>query len=231
MSPSTTARRTTPDPDAPPLRVLVVDDHRAFAELLSMALDGESDIECVGIATSADQALAKVVDLDPDVVVVDIEMPDENGLAITRRIHQFRESTLVVVVTAHQSSTWIVRATWAGAVGYVPKNGSFTELVETVRHVRPGGMMVAPSALAPVSARPTCPEDPRSTEHLIRLTGREQDVLACMSQGMAPKATARVLGISVHTCRGYVKTVLAKLGVSSQLEAIVTARRIGLLAG
>lgn len=209
-----------------PVRVLVVDDHRAFAELLAFALGAEGDIACVGTADNADEALAKVNDLQPDVVVVDIEMPRQNGLAITRRVRQLRENTVVIVVTAHQDPAWMVRATQAGASGFVPKNGSLHEILDAVRRARHGGMHVAPSAFATPTAVPSSQSE--GTPQVV-LTTREQDVLAYLGKGMAPKAIARVLGISVHTCRGYVKALLAKLEVSSQLEAVVKAQRLGLV--
>lgn len=210
------------------LRVLVVDDHRTFAELLAVAIGGEDDLECVGTAADADEAVRKVMDLEPDVVVVDIEMPRQNGLAVTRRIRELRENTIVIVVTAHQDPAWIVRATQAGATGFVPKNGSLTELLDAVRHARLGGVVVAPSALGGATAA-AGPVESGSSDS-VHLTTREHDVLACLAKGMAPKSIARVLGISVHTCRGYVKSVLNKLEASSQLEAVVTAQRLGLVS-
>lgn len=202
--------------------VLVVDDHRTFAQLLSLALDSQPDVRCLGTADDPDRALAMVVDTEPDVVVVDIEMPALDGLKLTRRILALRPETVVVVVTAHRDPAYMVRATQAGASAFVPKNGSLDELLDAVRHAHRGGMMLAPSAFATGSAAAV-------VEPTVRLTTREQDVLACLGRGMAPKAIARVLGISLHTCRGYVKSILAKLEVSSQLEAVVKAQRLGLL--
>ena len=207
------------------LRVLVVDDHQTFADLLSLALSSEPDLQCVGTAGSAAEAVAMAAELRPDVVVMDIEMPRQDGLAATRRLREVLPDLVIVVVTAHRDPQWVLRATQAGASAFVPKNGSLPEMLDVLRRARTGGMLVAASAFgaatAPVERAPARPR--------VELTQRERDVLHCLNRGMAPKAIARVLGISLHTCRGYVKSLLAKLGVSSQLEAVVTAQRLGLI--
>lgn len=209
---------------AVPMRVLVVDDHRTFAELLSLALSGEPDLDCVGIAGSAAEATALVGTLVPDVVVLDIEMPRQDGLAAARRIRELAPDCVIVVVTAHQDSQWVVRATQAGASAFVPKNGSLDEMLDAVRRARPGGMLVANSVFHRGGGAAVA-----HGEHVPELTQREHDVLVCLAQGMAPKSIAGVLGISLNTCRGYVKALLAKLAVNSQLEAVVKAQRLGLV--
>ena len=213
--------------DAPQLRILVVDDHRSFAELLSLALSAEPDLDCVGIAASGGEAIAMARDLSPDIVVMDIEMPRQDGLAATRRLRQVIPDAVIVVVTAHRDAQWVVRASQAGASAFVPKNGSLPEMLDVLRRARPGGMLVAPSAFTdPGSASsPALP----ATADIPALTQREHDVLVWLGRGMAPKAIAKVLGISLNTCRGYVKSLLAKLGVNSQLEAVVKAQQLGLI--
>jgi DNA-binding NarL/FixJ family response regulator len=207
------------------MRVLVVDDHQTFADLLSLALSSEPDLECVGTAGSAAQAVAMAVEVRPDVVVMDIQMPGQDGLAATRQLRERLPDAVIVVVSAHRDPTWVLRATQAGASAFVPKNGSLTEMLDVLRRARIGGMLVAASAFATaVAVEPDGTAAPR-----VELTQRERDVLGCLSRGMAPKAIARVLGISLHTCRGYVKSLLAKLNAGSQLEAVVTAQRLGLI--
>lgn len=207
------------------LRVLVVDDHQTFADLLSLALSSEPDLECIGTAGSAAEAVAMAAELKPDIVVMDIEMPRQDGLAATRRLREVVPDLVIVVVTAHRDPQWVLRATQAGASAFVPKNGSLPEMLDVLRRARNGGMLVAASAFGSTT---TSPEPTVSTPR-VELTQRERDVLHCLNRGMAPKAIARVLGISLHTCRGYVKSLLSKLGVSSQLEAVVTAQRLGLI--
>jgi DNA-binding NarL/FixJ family response regulator len=204
-------------------RVLVVDDHRTFADLLSGALSA-SGMNCLGTATSASQAVAMARDLQPDVVVMDIQMPGQDGLSATRRIREVAPQSVVAVVTAHRDPDWVVRAAQAGASAYIPKDGSLDELLDVLSRVRPGQMLVAPSTFA--GGRPArVPAEERPP----LLTRRELEVLECMGSGMAAKAIARLLGITVETCRGYMKSLHAKLGVRSQLEAVIKAQRLGLI--
>jgi DNA-binding NarL/FixJ family response regulator len=207
------------------LRVLVVDDHQTFADLLSLALSSEPDLDCVGTAGSAAEAVAMAAELKPDIVVMEIEMPRQDGLAATRRLREVVPDLVIVVVTAHRDPQWVLRATQAGASAFVPKNGSLPEMLDVLRRARNGGMLVAASAFGSTTSTP----EPTISTPRVELTQRERDVLHCLNRGMAPKAIARVLGISLHTCRGYVKSLLSKLGVSSQLEAVVTAQRLGLI--
>ncbi|HEY4625799.1 MAG TPA: response regulator transcription factor [Blastococcus sp.] len=219
-----------PAPPRPPvtadvLRVLVVDDHRTFAELLAGALTA-SGMEVVGTAHTAAQAEAMVVQLHPDIVVMDIEMPGQDGLAATRRIREVAPGTVVAVLTAHRDPEWVVRAAQAGACAFIPKDGSLADMMDALGRVRAGQMLVAPSIFAnPVtSSRPARGAVPRPT-----LTRRERDVLDCLGKGMQVKEIARVLGITLETCRGYVKSLHGKLGARSQLEAVVKAQQLGLL--
>ncbi len=207
------------------IRVLVVDDHRTFADLLSGALT-VSGMEVVGTANTAAEAVAKVRDLQPDIVVMDIEMPHQDGLAATRRIREVSPRTVVAVVTAHRDPEWVVRAAQAGASAFIPKDGSLAEMIDVLSRVQAGQMLVAPSTFA---GGATSGPPARSMENRPSLTRREQEVLDCLGQGMQVKMIARVLGITLETCRGYVKSIHAKLGARSQLEAVVKAQQAGLL--
>src|SRR3954452_15752777 len=127
---------------AAPLRVLVVDDHQTFADLLSLALSSEPDLECVGTAGSAAEAVAMAAELRPNIVVMDIEMPRQDGLAATRRLREVLPELVIVVVTAHRDPQWVLRATQAGASAFVPKNGSLPEMLDVLRRGRQRGVLV-----------------------------------------------------------------------------------------
>lgn len=209
------------------VRVLVVDDHRTFSELLSLALSSEPDFDCVGIAESAAAAVEAARRLRPDLVVLDIQLPQEDGLSAARQIRALLPDTAITVVSAHRDPDWVVRAAQAGANGYVAKDGSFPELLDVLRRVRVGSMLTAPSVF--VTTATQTESHTGAAQVVPALTDRERDVLVRMGSGMPPKSIARVLGISLHTCRGYVKSIHAKLGVHSQLEAVVQAQRLGLI--
>lgn len=209
--------------EAPERTVLVVDDHRTFAEMLSLALDSATGLRSVGVAHTAAEGVALVRRLEPDIVVMDIRLAHEDGLVATTRIRELAPSTLVAVVSAHTSTEWVGRAAQAGASAFVPKNGSLQEMIDILRVVRDGHMLVAPSTFA-ASAAPAQP-----IEAVPDLRQREVDALRLLASGVAVRDIAAELGITVNTCRGYIKAVRQKLGVSSQLEAVLKARELGLL--
>jgi DNA-binding NarL/FixJ family response regulator len=206
--------------------VLVVDDHRTFAELLAGALQA-AGMAVLGTAHSAAQAVAMAQDLQPDVVVMDLQMPRHDGLTATRRVREVAPLTVVAAVSDHRDPEWVVRATQAGASAFIPKDCSLAEMLDTLTRVRAGQMLIAPSTFSSAPTHGTRPAP--VSEVPLQLTRREREVLDCLGAGMQVKAIARVLGITLQTCRGYVKSLHAKLGVRSQLEAVVRAQELGLL--
>jgi DNA-binding NarL/FixJ family response regulator len=218
---------TPEEPTRAAARVLVVDDHRTFAELLSGAL-AAAGLEAVGTAYSAAQGVAMAEELQPDIVVMDIQMPRQDGLSATRRIREVAPGAVVAVVTAHHDPDWVVRAAQAGASAFIPKDGSLSEMIDVLTRVQAGQMLVAPSTFAGGRDSSTVPRESAAAQP--QLTRREQEVLDCLGNGMQVKAIARVLGITLETCRGYVKSLHAKLGVRSQLEAVIKAQELQLLS-
>jgi DNA-binding NarL/FixJ family response regulator len=207
-------------------RVLVVDDHRSFADMLAWALDG-AGMTAVGTATTAADAVAMAAELRPDIVVMDIQMPLEDGLSATRRIREVAPDAIVAIVTAYRESDWVTRAAQAGASAFIPKDGSLAEMLDILSHVRAGHLLVAPSVFAGGQPESSTPSNVQ--EASPELTRREQQVLDCLGQGMQVKAIARALDIAQETCRGYIKSLHHKLGARSQLQAVVRAQHLGLL--
>ena len=209
------------------IRVVVVDDHAIVREGLAALLGALEGIEVVGTAGDGREAMHVVEQSAPDVVVMDIQMPREDGLSAARRLRQVAPGAVIAVVTAHRDPEWVVRATQAGASAFIPKDGSLAEMIDVLGRVRHGQMLVAPSTFSTAPTAGTSPA--RLNEPRPQLTRREQEVLDCLGRGMQVKAIARVLGITVETARGYVKSLHAKLGVCSQLEAVIKAQQLGLL--
>jgi DNA-binding NarL/FixJ family response regulator len=204
--------------------VLIVDDHRCFADLLSAALETVPGIRCLGTAASASEGIQRARELSPSVVVMDIQMPGTDGLAATRLLREASPDTAIAVVTAHADGEWVARAAQAGASAFIPKGGPLAEMIAMLKAAKPGRMSVAASVLragpASTNAHPQMHEE---------LTLREQQVLGYIGQGLQAKSIAKVMGISIHTCRGYIKTVYAKLQVSSRIEAVNRGRQLELL--
>jgi len=154
--------RHRPPTSSTPVRVLIVDDNRSYADLLASALDTIDGIDCVGTATSAAEGFQRLTETAPTVVMMDLMMPGLDGLAATRHIRTTNPDTAIAVVSAHSDHEWIARAQDAGASAYIPKGGSLTELVDVLRAATPGPMIVTAS-LHPhwPAEHPTTPADPQ----------------------------------------------------------------------
>jgi len=208
------------------LKVLVVDDHSTFAELLTGAIDREPDLVSVGHATTGAAGVAMFDKLRPDVVLMDLQLPDIDGFAATAQIVAINPDVRVIMLTAHVTATVVADAAASGVCGFLPKDGHLADMLTTVRTAEPGSLAVDPALLARLIGQPQTP-----SRTLARpLSQRELTVLTRMADGKNVTNIARELSISAHTCRAHVKAVLSKLGAHSQLEAVVTAVRIGLIA-
>lgn len=210
-----------------PGRVLVVDDHRTFTDLLSMALETQDEFDFLGAAHGAADARAMIRELAPDVVVMDVRLGDDDGLALTREICTEHPEVRVVVLTAEPTRLMLKRAARAGACALLPKGGALADLLDTIRAASSSGLVVQPTLL-----RALMLEDPDETGTVrppTSLTPQEARVLQMLGAGRDVRAISRELGISIHTCRGYVKSILHKLHAHSQLEAVALARAEGLI--
>ena len=210
-------------------RVVVVDDERAFADALGFALSAQRDLDCTGIAGTIAAGLDLVEATAPDVVVMDVRLPDGDGIEGTARIKESKPRTRVVVLTAHSDPDVMARAAVAGASGFLPKDSPVTEIVHAVRTAGDGGMFVGSGTLRQVLARLTASGAQPALPDDSSLSPRESEVLGLLAEGMDVKTVSANLSISVHTCRGHVKAILEKLHAHSQLEAVVTALRRGIL--
>jgi len=198
-------------------RVLIVDDQRTFADLLELALSASADLDCDGVASGPEEAIALVHRRPPDLVIMDLHFATStlDGVDATAEIKRVSPSTQVVVLTGHADRTVLRRAAEAGACSLIPKDGSLPELMRA--------MVVHPRLLRTLMTESVeTPEQPR-------LSQRELDVVGMLSLGMDARTISDHLGISLHTCRGYVKSLFTKLDAHSQLEAVAAARRHGLL--
>lgn len=209
--------------------VVLVDDHLSFAESLGAAIDSQKDLRCVGVASNLEQGLQVVKENAPDVVLMDVHLPDGDGIEGTGRVKQCSPNSRVVILTAHTDVEMMARAAAHGACGFLPKESPVAEILSAIRTAGEGGMMINHSTLKAVLARVESAR-PENREVVVPLTTREIQILSLMAEGLDPRAISRSLSISLHTARTHVKNVLSKLEVHSQLEAVVAAMRRGLIA-
>lgn len=205
-------------------RIVVIDDHVTFAELLAGALEREEDLQCAGTAHTVDDGVGLCLALRPDLVVIDYRMPDGDGIEGAERILAALPSTRILMLTGDPTPQAMQQAADIGICGFLPKDGALSVLLDVLRNVRLGEFIVGPALISKLMASTMA----RGAE-TPGLTLRELDVLRLMGQGFGVAANARTLGISAHTCRGYVKAILTKLDAHSQLEAVAAANRLGIL--
>lgn len=205
-------------------RVLVVDDHRTLAEAISLAVSGQPDLECVGVAHNADGAVALAAATAPDVVVMDLRLGRDDGLLVTTRLIAHDPQLRVVVLTAFIAPDLLLRAVAAGAVALLLKDGRLEDLLMTIRTASHDRFLAHPDIMLTMAQAAIQADTSRRL-----LTPRELEVLELLAHGSDAVTTARALGISVQTCRGYIKSILSKLHAHTQLQAVVLALRQGLV--
>lgn len=213
-----------------PVRVLIVDDHRSFGDSLGLAIDMQPDLGCVGIAETAQEAIDVVATDCPDVVLMDVRLPDADGIDATRTMKEVCANAAFLIMTAYSDLELLSRAAAAGASGFLPKESPIADFFDAIRTAGVGGMIVDRATLVAIidRVRASSPGGAASGTD-ARLTPRELEVLTLMGQGTDARGISQQLGIRLSTCRGYQKSILFKLGVHSQLEAVVSAVRMGIL--
>jgi DNA-binding NarL/FixJ family response regulator len=209
--------------------VLVVDDHRTFAEALRIALEQEKDLSVVGVATSGAESVSLAEDHAPDVVLMDIEMPGMDGIEAIRKIKERAQEARVVVVSAHQGELVMARAVEAGASGFLSKETALTDIVQSVRLAYQGEPLMQPDVVRRVLRHLRHRRAQAATEQqrADRLTPRETEILQLMASGLSTDDIATELSVSPYTLRTHVQNILTKLGVHSKLEALAFAIRHG----
>ncbi len=209
-------------------RVVVVDDHPTFRRGLGALLTSLPDVDVVGEAGDGETAIATVVELRPDVVVMDLNLPRLNGVEATRQILAAAPQTAVLVLTMLDDDEAVFGAMRAGARGYIVKGADTDDVVRALESVARGDVVFGPAVASRVLSYLTGPLSARDPILFPELSERERDVLELMARGMTNSEIARALVVSPKTVRNHASHVFTKLQVADRNEAIGRARHAGL---
>ena len=211
---------------APPTRVLIADDHPVFRSGLETLLAPVADVEVVGTAGDGREAVAAALELAPDVVVMDLQMPELNGVEATRALTAERPGAGVLVLTMHEDDDSVFAAMRAGARGYVLKGADQAEILRAIRSVAAGEAIFGPGVAERIVGLFSAAR--RRPEPFPDLTEREREVLELIARGLANAEIARRLSVAPKTVRNHVSNIFNKLQVVDRAQAIVRAREAGM---
>jgi DNA-binding NarL/FixJ family response regulator len=210
-------------------RVVIADDHDLARAGLRGMLEGERNLHIVGEANSGVTLLQVCRETDPDLVLMDVRMPEMDGLTATRLLRAEMPNIAVIVVTMHENPDYLVEALRAGAAGYVLKGATRKELSSAVRQVLAGETLLQPELVAQLLRRVANETRAAAASVDDTLTGREREVLACLARGLTNREIATALVISLSTVKAHVEHIIAKLGVSDRTQAAVRAVQMGIV--
>ena len=210
------------------VRILIADDHPLIRKGLRGVLVAVPEFEVIGEAASGREAVEQAAALQPDVVLMDLQMPGGSGIEATREIGRASPQIRVLVVTLFEDEESVFTALRAGARGYVLKDADEEELVAAVRAVGRGEAIFSPSVAARVLAYFAAPHPRAPPQVFPTLTDREREVLSLIARGASNTAIARQLSLSPKTVGNYVSNIFGKLQVADRAEAIIRAREAGL---
>ncbi|MEU7005165.1 response regulator transcription factor [Streptomyces sp. NPDC046332] len=209
-------------------RVFLVDDHEVVRRGLRDLIDDEPDMEVVGEAATADQALARGPALRPDVAVLDVRLPDGDGISVCRELRARMPELACLMLTSFDDEDALLDAIMAGAAGYVLKQIQGSDLVSAVRTVATGQSMLDPATTARLMDSLRAPEAAKPPEHerLAVLSDRERSVLDLIGEGLTNRQIAKRLYLSEKTVKNHISRLLGKLGVERRVQAAVIAAQV-----
>lgn len=209
-----------------PIRILIADDHTMFRQGLREILERKGGFEVVAEARNGTEAVQLVAQYKPDIALIDITMPELDGVEVTRRIVTLGGTTRIVMLTMHRDDRLMMEALRAGANAYLLKDAEASELVQTIRSVARGEAVLAPETAARVLDELRRAPNASSSDHL---TERERDILVLVARGDDNRAIAQQLHLSEKTVANRLSEIFSKLGVSNRTQAALVAIQRGLV--
>jgi two-component system response regulator DevR len=206
------------------IRVFLLDDHEVVRRGVRELLEQHDDIEVVGEAGTAEEALSRIPPTRPDVAVIDVRLPDGNGVEVCREVRSREPSVQCLILTSFADDEALIEAIMAGAAGYLLKQVRGTDFVEAVRRVAAGQSLLDPAVTATVLER--LRSGPVEDERLARLTEQERKILDLIAEGRTNRQIAERMFLAEKTVKNYVSHLLAKLGMERRTEAAVFAARL-----
>ncbi|HLF74363.1 MAG TPA: response regulator transcription factor [Anaerolineales bacterium] len=218
-----------------PIKVLIADDHVFYREGVRAFLSNSPDITVVAEASNGDEAIAKARELLPDVILMDLKMPDTNGIEATRRIHETNPKIGVLVLTMFDYDDSVFAAMRAGARGYLLKDADKDEVVQAIVAVERCAAIFSPAIAQRMiqyfTSSPASRAASKKPDEFTELTEREREILDLIAQGHNNTVIANKLSLSIKTVQNYVSSILTKLQVADRAQAIVRAREAGFGTG
>jgi len=211
--------------------VVIIDDHPIVRAGMRAILDSAGDIDILGEGVNGADALRLVNEHDPDVLALDVSLPDMNGVAVTRTLRQQGARTAILILTVHNDPQTIFGLLESGAVGYVLKDEALETLVNAVRAAARGETWLSPAVASQVVRRAVAGSASDATEALSALTPREVEVLRLIARGLDNTAIAQELVLTKRTVQNHISNIYGKLNVASRTEAVLLAIRNGLDLG
>jgi two-component system, NarL family, response regulator NreC len=212
-----------------PIRILIADDHAVVRTGLRALLSADPDLEIVGEANDGDEALRLAETLHPDMVLLDITMPPDNGIKAAQRLKEKHPDLIVLFLTMHEDESLLHEALRAGAAGYVTKRAEESEILEAIRAANRGDIYVHPAMTSALLHQPVAMEHRRGSPVVDALTPREIDVLRLLARGNTNRQIAVLLGLSVRTVENHRANLMGKLGLASRVELVNYAEEHNLL--
>jgi len=211
-----------------PIHLFIADDHALFREGIRALISATADIACVGEAATGEEALVQIEAIQPDVILMDINMPGINGIEATRRILRTHPAAGVIMVTMLEDDASLFAAMRAGARGYVLKGANHQELLQATRAVAQGQVLFGPAIATRISHFFAKAQPARAEQPLPELSEREREILAMIARHYTNPEIAQQLGIGDKTIRNHVSNIFNKLQVATRAQAIDKAREAGL---